>query len=89
MKLKISSKIFFVNHILWLYEKIFGLKYLVLLFGLKSRRLDVRHPVNVSNKNDSKNETKFSDCNVQVLNIWFHGFGKTRLLLIKIYYIPL
>ena len=33
--------------------------------------------------------TQFSDCNVQVLNICFQAFGKSKFLIITIYYNPL
>ena len=35
---------FQINHISLVYKEQFGLKSLILRFGLKSRRLDVRHP---------------------------------------------
>ena len=41
---KFIKKFFQINHISQVYKKIFGLKSLILRFGLKSRRLDVRHP---------------------------------------------
>ena len=42
---KFFKKSFQINHILRVYKELFGFKSLILRFGLKSRRLDVRHPM--------------------------------------------
>ena len=43
-KSEILEKSFQINHISRVCKELFGLKSLILRFGLKSRRLDVRHP---------------------------------------------
>ena len=42
---EILQKSFQINHISRFYKELFGLKSLILRFGLKSRRIDVRHPI--------------------------------------------
>ena len=41
---EVLQKSYQIVHISWLYIELFGLKSLILQFGLKSRRLDVLHP---------------------------------------------
>ena len=64
MKLRNFLKSFQINLISWLNEKIFGLKSLVLRFGLKSRRLDVRHPLNLC--------VFENNCYLNLIYVWKH-----------------
>ena len=52
---EILQKNFQINHTSRLYKDLFGLKSLILEFGLKSRRLDVRHPKKCRTRSRSSN----------------------------------